>query len=116
MTKAPRNASSVEERLRKLKEHVGGLAGGEMIRVASPDLPPEILERFLQNVLAWQEADRVRPLDVLADGGLELPPADELDDEALAARLRELIEAMAHRSLLLARRRGRPPPAKRPWL
>ena len=89
------------ERIRELKERAAEAAGGELHMLSTGDAPPEVLEQFWENVVTYEEADSAKPFDVLARGGLELPPADELDDDALAAKLRDLVQAMALQSMYL---------------
>jgi hypothetical protein len=90
-----------EERIREAKERADDLAGGQMTAWSSGDAPPEVLAQFWENVVAYEEADGVRPFDVLTQGGLELPAVGELDDEALSQKLRDLVQAMALRGMYL---------------
>lgn len=48
-------------------------------------------------------ASQVSPVEILVQGGLELPPAHELGDEALAEKLRELLRAMTGHGIHLLR-------------
>lgn len=46
-------------------------------------------------ITAFEEAEWVTAFDVLAQGGLELPHPDELDNSQLAAKLWEVIRSLA---------------------
>ena len=60
----------------------------------SPDCPPEVEEKFLQHILAFEDADPVSPFDELAKSGLQLPPPQELEDAELHSKLWDVIRAM----------------------
>ncbi len=84
-----------EDRIRELEERAADLTGGQMTSWASEDAPPEVLEKFWENVVAFEESGWVEPFDVLVQGGIELPSPGDLDGEALRAKLWELIRVMA---------------------
>ncbi len=60
-------------------------------------LPPEIEEQFLRHVLACELEEEGGPplLEQLRSVGVEVAPPDELDDERLPAKLREVIDGLA---------------------
>lgn len=89
-----------DERIEKLEEKIRAL-GGKSLFSSGHDLPPDVHEQFLKNVLATEEAGWSEPADLLEDGGVELTPADELDDEDLPKKLRDLIHAMALHNMFL---------------
>lgn len=97
----PPSTKDPEERIRELKARAAELTGGEMHSWSSGDAPPEVLEQFWENVVAYEETPGATPLDVLQEGGLELPPPDEIDDAALAKTLQDLVQAMALRNMFL---------------
>lgn len=61
----------------------------------SPDCPPEISDDFIRRMEAFENGPFITQLDRLTRSGLVLPPPAELDDDALIAKLSELIEALA---------------------
>ncbi len=91
---------SQRERIEKLKQQAAELAGGEMTFWENEAMPLDVQEQFWQNVLSFETgagdaASSYVPVEVLKDDGVEFPPADELDDEALTRKLWEVIHAMA---------------------
>jgi hypothetical protein len=95
------NRADQEIRIEKLRREIDEVAGGKMFSGKSAECDPEIEEAFLENVLAMESHGFVRPFDVLIGDGLDLPPPDELDDDALTEKLWELINALAARRLFL---------------
>jgi hypothetical protein len=75
------------------------LTGGEMQMWSSGDAPPEVLEQFWENVVAYEETPAVTPLDVLREGGLELPPADQLLHDPEDAVHRRALDAAVDEGL-----------------
>ena len=81
-----------EERIAKLRQEVEKLGGSTM----SPEsMPADMEEEFLRHVLEYENAEPVSLLRLLENSGLDVPPPDEFDDDALTARLRDIIERMA---------------------
>jgi hypothetical protein len=95
----PPDEPSQAERIRQLKDRLTELTGGSMPAPDGSAMDPDLEEEFLKNVVAVEEAGWTRPADHLAAGGLELTPPDRLDDQALSARLRDVIHAMALRNM-----------------
>lgn len=96
---------SQEQRIEKLKDRLAELTDGEMtlLEYDAGQSDPAFTEQYLENVLAIEEAGWTVPAERLKEGGLELPPPDELDDEALSKKLREVIQAMALHNVYLTR-------------
>lgn len=92
---------SQEQRIERLKERVSELTGGRM-EVEDADMEPDLLEQYLEHVVMIEEAGWSVPAALLEEGGLELTPPDELDDEALSQKLREVVHAMALRNMYVA--------------
>ena len=90
-----------EIRIEKLRREIDEVAGGEMFSGKAAECDPKIEEAFLENVLALETRGFVNPLDTLVKAGFPLPPAAELDDSALTAKLWELIRELAKRRLFL---------------
>ncbi len=85
-----------------LRREIDEVAGGEMFHGGkNADMDPKMEEAFLENVLEIEQHGFVCPLDELARDGLIFPPAEELDETTLTAKLWELIGELAKRRLLL---------------
>jgi len=59
------------------------------------DFPEEIAEQFKNYVEAFEQANCRQPFDVLLDSGISLPPASELSETELTAKLWEVINALS---------------------
>src|SRR5216684_2320490 len=81
-----------EKRIEKLRAELGEL-GGTLSE--SSDMPADLEEEFLKQVLAFETAEPSTVLQWLENAGLEVPPPDQLDDEQLHAKLWEMIKRMA---------------------
>jgi len=81
-----------EERIAKLRQEVEKLGGGTM---SLESMPADMEEEFLRHVLEYESAEPISLLRLLENSGLEVPPADQFDDEHLAIKLKEIIERMA---------------------
>jgi len=91
-----------EIRINELKEQAREAAGGEMVEFEADDCPDEVSEQFWENVTAWETAADTSNFQQLTEAGVEMPPADELDDEQLHATLWKVIEALAQRRVFLS--------------
>jgi hypothetical protein len=80
----------------ELKDKVTAISGYSDNTFISPDCPDEIAEKFLQQVLAFEESEEKPLSDELMAKGIALPQPEELDDEQLRIKLWEVIHAMAH--------------------
>lgn len=89
-------------RINELREAAREAAGGEMTEWESADAPPELVEQFWGNVLAFESAGETTHSKQLEDLGVALPPPDTLDDEQLSAKLWEVIHALASVSVFLS--------------
>ncbi len=99
----PLNLDAVDREIRidKLRRQIDEVAGGETFSGKVADCDPKLEEAFLEQVLAVESHGFVSPLDTLAQAGVQLPPAAELDDAALTAKLWQLIHELARRRLFL---------------
>jgi hypothetical protein len=99
----PQDLAGIDQaiRINELKETARELAGGDMATYENPDLPPDIEETFWQQVVDCENAPQTCEAEELRKAGLVFPPAEELSDDALPAKLWELIEALARRSTYL---------------
>lgn len=84
-----------KKRIEELERQAAELTGGEMAGWKSPDLTPELEEEFLQSVIAYESAPWTTHYQELEAAGIELPAPETMDDETLAAKLWEVINALA---------------------
>jgi hypothetical protein len=83
---------SQEERINKLRAELEKL-GGSTSTLES--MPADMEEEFLRHVLEYETAEQISLLRLLENSGLEVPPPESLDDDALKIKLKELIDRMA---------------------
>ena len=88
-------------RIKRLQEEIKKVAGEEALFGQSPDCPPEVVERFLEQVLEIERAQSTTQLELLARQGIHLPPPDELDDAHLHDKLWELIRGLEKQNTFL---------------
>ena len=91
-----------EIRINELREAAHEAAGGEMTEWESPDCPPELAERFWENVLAYESAGQTCHFNQLEALGIALPAPEELDDAQIAAKLWEVIHGLARLNVFLS--------------
>ncbi len=61
----------------------------------SDDCPEEFAEQFKNYVDAFDEAEWRQPFEFLLDSGISIPPASELSETELSAKLWEVINALS---------------------
>jgi hypothetical protein len=83
---------SQEERINKLRAELEEL-GGSTSTLES--MPADMEEEFLRHVLEYETAEQISLLRLLENSGLEVPPPESLDDDALKIKLKEIIDRMA---------------------
>jgi hypothetical protein len=100
----PRDLERIDQEIRinELREAVAEVTGEDFVSYENPDSPPEIVEQFWQNVLAFETAEESTEFERLVAAGLDLPPSEELDDAAVTAKLWEVIHAMAARNSFIS--------------
>jgi hypothetical protein len=74
---------------------------GELIWV-SEECPPETAAQFWLSVAAYEQAPWTTHFQELLDAGVELPAPESLDDRQLAAKLSEVIDALARMRVFLS--------------
>jgi hypothetical protein len=84
--------SDQEERIAKLREEVEKRGGSTM---SLESMPADMEEEFLRHVLEYENAEPISLLQLLNNSGLHVAAPDELDDETLTTRLKEIIDRMA---------------------
>lgn len=101
-TPDPLEEPTREQRIEKLEERIAELTDGKMTFFKGgedTDADQGVIEAFLENVVAMEKAGWSTAAERLEEGGLELVPADELDDEALTKKLWDVVHAMALRNM-----------------
>ena len=81
-----------EERIAKLRQEVERLGGNTM---SLESMPADMEEEFLRHVLEYEQAEPISLLQLLENSGLEVVPPDQLDQETLTFKLKEIVERMA---------------------
>lgn len=76
-------------------------AGGELTWM-SEDCPPETAAQFRLSVAAYEQAPWTTHFQELVDAGVELPAPESMDDLQLAAKLSEVLDALARMRVFLS--------------
>ena len=87
--RSERTRKHIEELKRQIREVAGPVAFG------GGACPPEIEERFLEQVLAFEREDAVPLFDRLIHAGVRLPSPEEVSDGDLHHTLWQVIRALA---------------------
>lgn len=91
-----------EIRINELKERAAELTGGQMTSFEAENLPPDVAERFWQNVVGAEEGGWTSARKQLQADGVSLPLSATLSDADLGAKLNEIIGRLAaHHTVLL---------------
>jgi hypothetical protein len=90
-----RTSEERQRHIRELQERLQRISGGPVSMGFSEDCPEEIRERFLESVVAFEEAEPVALFDELVRMGLQLPAPEEMDDVQLNEKLWEIIRRMS---------------------
>lgn len=93
-------AADQEIRINELREKVKE-KGGVSFSDPSAKMAPDVEEQFLNHVMAFEEGTFTPHLEILKRKGLDLPPADTLDDKQLHEKLWELIRTLARQQCYL---------------
>lgn len=86
------NDDDQETRIAKLREELEKL-GGSTTTLES--MPADMEEEFLRHVLEYETAEPISLSSLLENSGLDIPAPDQLDNTALAVKLKEVIDRMA---------------------
>src|SRR5687767_8750109 len=84
-----------EDRIEQLKQQAGEAASGEMTSWESNRLSLDEREQFWRRVVEFEIALLTTDFQRLTDAGIDLPQPESLDDEALTAKLWEVIDGLA---------------------
>jgi hypothetical protein len=90
-----RTSEERQRHIRELQEKLQRIAGGPVPMGFSGDCPDEIRERFLESVVAFEEAEPVALFDELTRMGLQMPAPEDMDDVLLNSKLWEIIRCMS---------------------
>jgi len=90
ITRAEKRKRHIQEMKDKLERHTGQPAS----LFVSP-CSPEVEEKFLEHVLAFEGVDAVPLFDALTSSGIDLPASEAMDDAALRSKLWDVIRGMA---------------------
>jgi hypothetical protein len=81
-----------EERIAKLRQELEKL-GGSALSLES--MPADMEEEFLRQVLEYENAEPISLFRLLENSGLHIPPPDQLDDDSVTIKLKEIVGRMA---------------------
>ena len=87
-----RRRTSNRKRIEQLRRQIEEVAGAAWF--GSGECAPEIEERFLERVLAFEKADSSPLFDRLVQAGVLLPSPDALTDQEIYEKLWEVIRAL----------------------
>jgi hypothetical protein len=90
-----------KRRIEELERQVKELGGGQGFRFKSDDIPPELEEQFLRNIIEYETATWTTHFKQLQKAGVELPEPKTLDDAAISNKLWEIIRALAEMRVFL---------------
>ena len=92
-----------EIHIEKMKRELDEIAPGTMMSGGFGQVPAELEEIFLEQVLAYEQAEFDTNFNRLVQRGVVLPPAAELDDPSLSAKLLQVIRELMELSCFLER-------------
>ncbi len=93
--KRERPAQSQQERIASLQRRISEAVGEEVLHGVSPDCPPDIHEKFLEQVLAFEQIEPTPLFEQLVDAEVQLPHPRDLSDAELPIKLRQIFEELA---------------------
>ena len=89
-----------EIRLNKLRRALED--AGAVFPLDDDDLPPDVEEAFLENVLAFETAPKTTYAKRLLTANIWLPGPDTLSSDALTAKLKEVVHGLAQQQTYLS--------------
>ncbi len=89
-----------QERISRLKRRLEELSGGEALHYENENAPPEIIEKFLRDVVQYEEED-MGLVPVVKLPPLEFPSLDDLSDEEVHGLLWQKIRELEKRRIFL---------------
>ncbi|MFZ0430009.1 MAG: hypothetical protein WAO20_17970 [Acidobacteriota bacterium] len=88
------------ERISRLRERLREITGSEMLHYENPNVPPEIIEQSLRQIVQYEEAD-MGLVPVVKLPPLEFPCLDNLADEEVHELLWQKIRELSDRRIFL---------------
>ncbi|MBC8372013.1 MAG: hypothetical protein H8E53_00340 [Planctomycetes bacterium] len=82
-------------RVNELRAKAQELTGDKIEAFENPDAPPEVIEQFWENVVAFEKAEWTTDREELEADGVYLLPPDEVKDELLPELLLKLCQHLA---------------------
>jgi hypothetical protein len=84
-----------ETRIKKMQDKLKELAGGLFTFEATPDLPADIVEANLEDIINFESVDSgVSLFDGLQQHGVHLPPPEELNEFVSVRKVNEIFHAL----------------------
>jgi len=90
-----KSKNDIETRIENLKRQIEKAAEEGIVSFGEGNCPPEIKEKFLEYVLAFETGAHLCIFDVLIKNGISLPEPDDLDDNQLTKKLWETIQLLS---------------------
>jgi hypothetical protein len=90
-----------EHHIQEMIDRLKKAHGNAMYLEINDSLPLALREKFLENILAMEEAEEHPLFDYLQDKGVSLPAPDDLNDLQLHEKLWEVIRVMAEMNQFL---------------
>jgi hypothetical protein len=84
-----------EIRIERMKGELEELTGGSFVSGSFGEVSPKLEEIFLERVCEFEKAEYDTNFDRLVERGVEMVPPPELDGASLAAKLQEMLHALA---------------------
>ncbi len=84
-----------DERIAALQRQIEEAVGEQVIHGSSPDCPPDIHEKFLEHVLAFEQIGATPLFEQLVEADVQLPAPQELADADLPSKLLQIFEELA---------------------
>lgn len=84
-----------QEYIQDLQRRAEELVGGELSFFESEEMSEELREQFWERVVAFEKTEWITSIDLLVQGGMELPVPEELADSQLTVKLWEVIHGLA---------------------
>lgn len=89
------------DRIDQIKKQLQALAKGQMLSWTADDVPEEVAEQFLSNVLAVETAPTTTNFEQLARAGVALPAPDLVSDADITSTLWSVIRGLTELRVFL---------------
>lgn len=91
------------QRLERLEAEARRLSGGDLKSFGIDNLPPDLAEQFLRQVIAFETAPMITDSAQLTADGVELPDPETVPDTKIGAVLWHVIVALSKHQVFLER-------------